>query len=47
MKIASILMVLWLAGLVCGYSMSGLIHLLLAGAVVMLAFKIFSGPKHA
>jgi len=37
-NIAAILGVLWLLGLLTGYTMGGAIYLLLAGAVIMLAF---------
>ena len=45
--IAVVLLVLWLLGLVTGYTMSGFIHILLVVAVVSLLVKLVSGPKRA
>jgi hypothetical protein len=45
--IAVILLALWLIGMVSSYTMGGLIHLLLAIAVVMIIFQLFSGRKMA
>jgi hypothetical protein len=38
-----ILLVLWLLGLVSGYTIGGFIHLLLIIAVVVLLFRLISG----
>jgi Family of unknown function (DUF5670) len=40
-----ILLVLWLLGLVSGYTMSGLIHFLLVIAVVVLAIQLVQGRR--
>ena len=45
--IAVILLALWLIGMVSSYTMGGLIHLLLAIAVVMIIFQLISGRKMA
>ncbi|HEX5220518.1 MAG TPA: lmo0937 family membrane protein [Verrucomicrobiae bacterium] len=45
--IAVVLLVLWLLGLVTGYTMAGFIHILLVVAVVTLLIKLVSGPKQA
>lgn len=41
--IALILFVLWLLGLVSSYTMGGLIHILLAIAVVVILIRVFQG----
>jgi hypothetical protein len=41
--IAVILIVLWLLGLVTSYTMGGLIHILLAIALVALIFRLLRG----
>lgn len=41
--IAVILLVLWLLGLVSGYTISGLIHLLLVAAIVVVLIRIIQG----
>jgi hypothetical protein len=38
-----ILLVLWLLGLVSGYTMSGFIHILLVIAVVVLVIRLIQG----
>ena len=43
--IAVILCALWLIGMVSSYTMGGLIHLLLAIAVVVIIFQFISGRK--
>jgi hypothetical protein len=45
--IAIVLIVLWALGLVSGYAMGGLIHLLLVIAIVMFALRLFSGRRLA
>ena len=45
--IAVILCALWLLGMVSSYTMGGLIHLLLAIAVVMIIFQLITGRKMA
>lgn len=46
-KIAAVLLVLWLLGLVSGYTFGGLIHVLLAVAIITVLLKLTSGPKRA
>ena len=43
--IAVILLVLWLLGLVSGYTLGGFIYLLLAVAIVMVLVNLISGRK--
>jgi hypothetical protein len=43
--VAIILLVLWALGLVGGYAMGGLIHLLLVVGIVILAIRFFTGRK--
>lgn len=43
--IAIILIVLWALGLVSGYAMGGLIHLLLVIAIVLFLFRVVSGRR--
>jgi Family of unknown function (DUF5670) len=43
--IAVVLLVLWLLGLVSGYAIGGLIHLLLVVAVVMVLLSFISGRR--
>ena len=45
--IAIVLIVLWALGLVSGYAMGGLIHLLLVIAVVVFALRLFTGRRVA
>ena len=40
-----ILVVLWALGLIGGYAMGGLIHLLLVVALVILVFRLVSGRR--
>lgn len=43
--VAVILVVLWLLGLVSSYTFGGLIHILLAIAIVAILFRLISGRK--
>jgi Family of unknown function (DUF5670) len=43
--IAIVLIVLWALGLVGGYAMGGLIHLLLVIAIVVFALRFFTGRR--
>lgn len=43
--IAVVLAVLWLLGLVTSYTVGGFIHILLIAAVILVALRLFSGPK--
>ena len=43
--VAIVLIVLWALGLVGGYAMGGLIHLLLVVAIIVLAMRFFTGRK--
>jgi hypothetical protein len=45
--IAAILLVLWMLGLVTSTTMGGFIHLLLAGAIVMMLLNLISRRKQA
>lgn len=45
--IAVVLLVLWLLGLVSGYTMGGFIHLLLAVAIVVVLVRLITGRKLA
>ena len=45
--IAVVLLVLWLLGLVSGYAIGGLIHILLVVAVVMLLLRVIQGRRAA
>jgi hypothetical protein len=45
--IAVALIVLWLLGLVSGYTLGGLIHVLLAVALVTVLYKLTTRPKRA
>jgi hypothetical protein len=47
LKIALLLMALWLLGLVTSYTMGGLIHVLLVVGIAMVLYNYFSGRKHA
>jgi hypothetical protein len=40
-----VLVVLWALGLVGGYALGGLIHLLLVVALVVLVFRLLSGRR--
>jgi hypothetical protein len=43
--IAVVLLILWLLGLVSGYAIGGLIHLLLVVAVVMVLLNFIQGRR--
>jgi len=43
--ITIILVILWILGLVSGYTLSGWIHLLLVLAVIVLIFNLLSGRR--
>ncbi len=43
--IAVVLLVLWLLGLVSGYTMGGFIHVLLVIAIVMVLVNLISGRR--
>ena len=43
--ITIILFILWLVGLVSGYTLSGWIHILLVLAVIVLIFNLLSGRR--
>jgi uncharacterized membrane protein YtjA (UPF0391 family) len=45
--IAVVLIILWLLGLITGYTMSSFIHILLVIAVVMILVNLISGRKRA
>jgi uncharacterized protein DUF5670 len=40
-----ILLVLWLLGLVSGYTMGGVIHILLVIAIVVILIQVFQGRR--
>ena len=43
--ICVILLVLWLLGLVTGYTLGGLIHILLVIAIIVVLVRIIQGKK--
>jgi hypothetical protein len=43
--IAVVLIILWLAGLGTGYTLGGLIHILLVLAIITILFRVISGRK--
>jgi len=43
--IITVLVVLWLVGLVTSYTMGGLIHLLLVVAIIAVLFRVISGRR--
>ena len=43
--IAVVLIVLWLLGMVTGYTMGGFIHILLVIAIIMILVNLISGRK--
>jgi hypothetical protein len=45
--IAVVLLILWLLGLVSGYAIGGLIHLLLVIALVMVLVNFISGRRRS
>jgi len=47
LTVAILLLVLWALGLLSGYALGGLIHLLLVIAVVVFALQFFTGRRIA
>ena len=45
--LAVILLVLWMLGMVTSYTAGGLLHVLLAVAVVMVLFRVIQGRQAA
>jgi hypothetical protein len=45
--IAVVLLILWLLGLVSGYAIGGLIHILLVVALVMVLLNFISGRRRS
>ena len=43
--IAIVLLILWAVGLVSSYTMGGLIHILLVGALVVIAIRLIQGKR--
>ena len=43
--ICVVLLVLWLVGMVTAYTMGGLIHILLAIAIIVLLVRVIQGRK--
>jgi hypothetical protein len=43
--IAVVLIILWLLGLMSSYTMGGLVHILLAIAIVMILINLISGRR--
>jgi hypothetical protein len=43
--ICAVLLILWLLGLLTGYTMGGLIHILLVIAVIVVLVRIIQGKK--
>ena len=43
--IGVILLILWLLGLLSGYMMGGVIHILLVIAIVVVLFRVIQGRK--
>jgi Family of unknown function (DUF5670) len=43
--IAWVLIILWLLGLISGYTMGNFIHILLAIALIVMLFRIIQGRK--
>jgi hypothetical protein len=43
--IAVVLLILWLLGLVSGYAIGGLIHILLVVAIVMVLLRVIQGRR--
>jgi hypothetical protein len=44
-KVIAVLGVVWFLGMVRSYTMGGLIHLLVAGAIIALLFNLFERRK--
>jgi len=47
LTIAIVLIALWALGLVGGYAMGGVIHLLLVLAIIVVAIRFFTGRRVA
>ncbi|HEV8409178.1 MAG TPA: lmo0937 family membrane protein [Gemmatimonadaceae bacterium] len=45
MTIATILVILWLLGMVTSYTMGGLIHILLVIAIVVVLVRVIQGRR--
>ena len=45
--IAVVMLVLWLLGLVSGYAIGGLIHILVVVAIVMVLLRVIQGRRGA
>lgn len=43
--IAVVLLVLWLLGMLTSYTLGGFVHILLAIAIIMVLFNLFSGRR--
>ncbi len=43
--IMAVLLVMWLAGTIMGYTLGGILHLLLVLAVVALVIQLFTGRR--
>ena len=43
--IAVVLLIMWLLGLVSGYAIGGLIHILLVVAIVMVLLRVIQGRR--
>ncbi|NQU48094.1 MAG: lmo0937 family membrane protein [Planctomycetes bacterium] len=46
-RIAVVLVILWLLGIVSSYTMGGFIHLLLVIALIMILLRIINGRSNA
>jgi Family of unknown function (DUF5670) len=44
-SIAAVLVVLWTIGLVTSTTLGGFIHVLIVLAVILVAFRLFQGPR--
>jgi hypothetical protein len=42
---AVVIIILWLLGMISGYTVSGFIHILLVIALVMIIFRVIGGRK--
>jgi hypothetical protein len=45
MTIATVLVILWLLGMVTSYTMGGLIHILLVIAIVVVLIRVIQGRR--
>ena len=45
LTIVAILVILWLLGLITGYTMGGAIHILLVIAIIVLVVRLIQGRK--